>query len=185
MAGTLPSGGCGLPRRVDGWVSAARAKSAQVWSGDSRKGSGPNRWRVPCKAVSVVPKSQLAPLHARLHVCRASEPRRWFTAYRTVVQGLKQPLAGGFGSLASTDIQSGQLSVAFGCVCVVLMPGWAPGMRISKLLASQHPVGISGVQPAARSCTAVANCLPPAGSGNQLHPTGLHQPALTLSHRTR
>ena len=23
------------------------------------------------------------------------------------------------------------------------------------------------------------------GSGNQLHPTGLHQPALPLSHRTR
>ena len=37
-------------------------------------------------------------------------------------------------------------------------------------------------------CTAAANCwfnCHLLGSGNQLHTTGIRQPALTLSHRTR
>ena len=40
----------------------------------------------------------------------------------------------------------------------------------------------------APSCAALHKSTKPAvhllGSGNQLHPAGLHQPALTLSHRT-
>ena len=59
-------------------------------------------------------------------------------------------------------------------------------MRISKLPASQQLVGT--VTPAfdrprtpALPLQIVCHLL---GSGNQLHPTGLYQPALTLSHHT-
>ena len=48
---------------------------------------------------------------------------------------------------------------------------------------ASHWHGNSGVRPAAYSCPAVANCHL-LGSGNQLHPKGLYQPALTLSHHT-
>ena len=80
-------------------------------------------------------------------------------------------------------------SVALRCVCVVLSPGRAPGaggMRVSKLPASQQLVGT--VTPAfdrprtpALPLQIVCHLL---GSGNQLHPTGLHQSALPLTHRT-
>ena len=72
----------------------------------------------------------------------------------------------------------------------IAWPG-ARSVRNARQQTSSQPATCrysnSGVRPAARSCTAVANCWPSAGVWprcTQLHPTGLHQPALTLSHHT-
>mgnify|MGYP001806703506 CR=1 FL=1 len=59
-------------------------------------------------------------------------------------------------------------------------------MRVSKLPASQQLVGTvtpAFDQPRPPALPLQIVCLL-LGSGNQLHPTGLHQPGLTLSHRT-
>ena len=65
------------------------------------------------------------------------------------------------------------------------LPSWT-GMRFSTLPASQQLVGT--ITPAFDQPRTHALPLPIVchllGSGNQLHPTGLHQPALPLSHRT-